>query len=136
MVNNILDRFKNEDLLSKKTAKGLKVINPKTPKFYITPKIHKEINPERPPINSVNCHTSEILRFVDHYLQPLVRVIPPYIKVRENPFLVTMDVEALYTNIPNNEGIAAVKRKHNNYTKNTVSHKSDNNILSTYFSTK
>ena len=34
-----------------------------------------------------------------------------------------MDVKALYTNIPNNEGIAAVKRKHNNYTKKTVATK-------------
>ena len=28
-----------------------------------------------------------------------------------------MDVKALHKDIPNNEGIAAVKRKHNNYTK-------------------
>ena len=41
MVNDTLDRFKNENLLSKKTAEGLKVIYPKTPKFYITPKIQK-----------------------------------------------------------------------------------------------
>ena len=34
-----------------------------------------------------------------------------------------MDVKALYTNIPNNESIAAVKRKHDNYTKKTVATK-------------
>ena len=79
MVNDTLDRFKNENLLSKKTAQGLKVINPKTPKFYITPKIHKENNPGRSIINSINCHTSEVLRFVDHHLQPLVKEIPSYI---------------------------------------------------------
>ena len=44
-------------------------------------------------------------------------------KLPENSFLVTMDVKALYTNIPNNEGIAAVKRKHHNYTKKTVATK-------------
>ena len=33
-----------------------------------------------------------------------------------------MDVKALYTNI-NNEDIAAVKRNHDNYTKNTVATK-------------
>ena len=60
MVNDTFDRFKNENLLSKKTAKGLNVINPKTPKVYITPKIHKENHSRRPAINSINCHTSEI----------------------------------------------------------------------------
>ena len=34
-----------------------------------------------------------------------------------------MDVKVLSTNIPNNEGIAAVKQKHNNYTKKTVATK-------------
>ena len=45
-----------------------------------------------------------------------------------------MNVKALHTNIPNNEGIAAVKRKHKD--KENQSHKSDNNILSTYYDTK
>ena len=34
-----------------------------------------------------------------------------------------MVVKALYTNIPNNEGIAAVKLKQDNYTKKTVATK-------------
>ena len=38
---------------AKKTAEGLKIIYPKTPKFYITPKVHKENNPGRPIIFSV-----------------------------------------------------------------------------------
>ena len=133
MVNDTLDWFKTKNLLSKKTAERLKVVNPKTPKFYIAPKINKEKNPRKPVINSINCHTSEISRFVDHYLQLSVKETPSYIKdnndsanqinnfkVPENSFLVTMDVKALYAKIPNNEGIAAVKRKHNTKTKKTV----------------
>ena len=34
-----------------------------------------------------------------------------------------MDVKALYTNIPNNAGIAAIKRKHDNHTRKTVATK-------------
>ena len=34
-----------------------------------------------------------------------------------------MDVKALHTNLSNNEGIAAVKRKHDNYTKKTAATK-------------
>ena len=60
MLNDTLDRFKNENLLSKQTAEGLKEINSKTPKFYIAFKIHKENNLGRPVINSINCHTSKI----------------------------------------------------------------------------
>ena len=67
-VNDTLDRFKNKNLLSKKTAKELKVINTKTRKFYIPPKIHKENNSGRPAIHSVNCHTCEISHFVDHHI--------------------------------------------------------------------
>ena len=44
-------------------------------------------------------------------------------KVQENSFLVTMDVKALYTHIPNNEGIAAAKRKHDNYAKKSAAAK-------------
>ena len=81
-------------------------INVKTPKFYISPKIHKENNPGRPVINSINYYTSEISRFIDHHLQPLVREIPSHIKdtngfinkidnfaVPLKSFLVTMDVK-------------------------------------------
>ena len=75
MVNDTLDRFKNENLLSKK-ATGLKIINQKAPKFYYTPKLCKESNPGRPVINSTNCHTSEISRFLDYHFQSLVKEVP------------------------------------------------------------
>ena len=57
---------------------GLKVSNPKTPKFYISPKIHKPNNPRRPVIISIECHTPENSRFVDH--QAAVKQIPSHIK--------------------------------------------------------
>ena len=65
MVNDGLDRLKNENLLPKKTAEELKIINPKTPKFYIIPKVHKENNPGRTIINFINCHDSETSCFID-----------------------------------------------------------------------
>ena len=74
MVNDTLEQFKKENL-PQKTAEGLKTRNPKTTKFCITPKICKENHPRRPVTNSINCHTSEILCFVDHHLQPLVKKI-------------------------------------------------------------
>ena len=133
MVNQTIERFKNEKLLLQKIADGLKITNPKTPKFYISPKIHKPNNPGRPVINSIECHTSEISRFVDHHLQPVVKQIPSYIKdtnhfinkvnnfsVPVNSILVTMDVRSLYTSIPNNEGIAATKKRYDSYIHKTI----------------
>ena len=52
IVNQTIERFKNKKLLPKKTADSLKLRNPKTPKFYISPKINKPNNPGRPVINS------------------------------------------------------------------------------------
>ena len=113
----------------------MKIKNPKTPKFYITPKIYKE-NPRGPVTDSIKDPISEISSFLKHHLQLLVKEIPSYIKgtndfvkkinnyqVPENSLLVTTYVKALYIRIPNIEDIAAVKGKYNNYTKKTVARK-------------
>ena len=68
MVNQTIERFKNQKIPPQKTADGVKVSNLKTPKFYISLKIHKPNNPGRPVINSIECHMSEISRVVDHHL--------------------------------------------------------------------
>ena len=54
--------------------------NPKTPKFYMQPKLHKKDNPGRPVVRSVNCHISSISKYVDYYLQPIVKDIPSYVR--------------------------------------------------------
>ena len=124
MIKDTIDTFKKENLLSEKLDDGLKSVNPKTSTFHILPKIHKENNPERPVINSINCHSSEISRFVDHYLQPLVREITSCIKDTNDfitsLFLVTMDVKSLYTSMSKNEGIASVKKKFGHYANKTI----------------
>ena len=115
MVNETMERFKNKKLLPKKTADDLKISNPKTPNFYISSKIHTPNNPGRPVINSIECHTSEISRFINHHLQPVVKQIPSNIKdtnnfidrvntfsIPVNSILVTMEVRSLYTSILNN----------------------------------
>lgn len=124
LVNNAIDLLKNRNLLDEKMASQLKTVNPRTPRFYLLPKIHKPNNPGRPVVSSINCHTERISQFVDHHLQPLTKKLTSYIqdttdflrklknlpdKLPENTLLVTMDVRSLYTNIPNSEGIQAVK---------------------------
>ena len=98
-----------------------KTDDPMTLKFYTLPKIHKENNPGRPVISSINCHTAKISKFVDYHLQEHVTKTASFvqdttdflnkiknIEVPPNAILVTMDVKSLYTNIPNGEGISAI----------------------------
>ena len=90
---------------SKNKAKRLKIESPKSPHFYITPKLHTEGAPVRPVISSVNFHTSKILKYVDYHPQAIVREITSYGKdtcefsalefVLDNSYLVSLDVKSL-----------------------------------------
>ena len=110
---------------------------PRTPRFYITPKIHKRGNPGYPVVSSFNYHTVNISKYIGYHLQPIVKLIPSYIKdtndltnkindignIPPNRFLVTMDVKSLYTNIQNLERIAAAQNASDNYPKESIATK-------------
>ena len=70
-VNNSKERFQKEYLITKNVAKGHKTASPRTPRFYIQPKINRHGNAGRPAISSVNCHRSNISKYVDYHLQPI-----------------------------------------------------------------
>ena len=110
--------------MDEKTYKTLKTENIRTPNFYILPKIHKELCPGRPILSANGCPTEKISGYIDAYINPLVQQTPSYIKdtthflqliheiqtpLPENTLLVTLDVSSLYTNIPHDETILAVK---------------------------
>ena len=87
------------------------------------PKIHKEGNPGRPVVSSIDSHTSKISKYVDYHIHPIAKEIKSYFQdksdfiekinqagtVPENTYLVSMDVRSLYTNIQNEEGIKALE---------------------------
>ena len=108
-----------------------------THQLHILPKVRKPNVPGRLAVSSVECHTSKIFKFVDHFFQPHAKSFPSYIKdtsdfnnknetkdIHKDTILVTLDVKALYTNIPNHEGIEAVKSALNSQkqigTKNVI----------------
>lgn len=98
----------------------------RTPQIYFLPKIHKgKIPPPgRPIVSGNNCPSEKISIFVDCFLQPLVKMSKSYIKdtkdfvdiiaklapLDRGDIIGSMDVTALYTNIPNNEGIETVRK--------------------------
>ena len=122
LVENVINKLKQCGLLEEKTLEKLKPEIPKTPRFYLVPKIHKPNNPGRSVVISIGCHTKKIFQYVDHPLQPLNKALPSCVQDTtsllkklenlpeeppEDTILVTMDARSLYTK--NQEGIEAVK---------------------------
>ena len=98
--------------------------NPRCPVFYMLPKIHKEGNPGRPIVSTVNCPTEIISEYLDSIFAPMVEKLQTYVKdssemlrILESvtlpddgpKFLFTMDVRSLYTIIPRADGLSAVR---------------------------
>ena len=125
-VNTDLQEYLETGELSPEVYDCLINTNPRTSALYLLPKIHKvkkagEFPPGRPIISANGSPTERISAFVDENIKQAVPLIPFYIKdttdfIRKvesidapmDCLLVTFDVTALYTNIPNNEGIRAV----------------------------
>ena len=67
-IHKTISRFQKEYLLSRNISEGLKIENTKTPHFYLKTKVHKEGNPGRPVISSINCYISKLSEYVDYHL--------------------------------------------------------------------
>lgn len=108
--------------ISDRTAKFLMCQNPKIPYFYGLPKIHKAERPPplRPIVSGRGSVLEPLAKFVDSFFQPFIPLIPTFIKdtthfismienleIPKGAVLVSMDVNALYTNIPH-EGARSV----------------------------
>ena len=96
---------------------ALLVPHPNLRSFYILPKIHKEGDPGRQIRSCKGCPTEIISKFVDMHIQGLVKQLPSYVQddmdflrkiqnindtgpLPRNTLLCTMEVRAVYTNIP------------------------------------
>ena len=107
------------------TAQNLIVRKVKQPSFYLLPKIHKQNCPGRPIVSAVSCPTEHISCYLDFVFQPLVKSLPSYLKDTNHALnilddfnhtpnfspslLFTMDVCSLYTSIPHQDGLKALK---------------------------
>ena len=106
---------------------------PRIPVFYTLTKIHKPNPVGRPIISGCEGPTERISSFVDHLLQPIAKMQKSYLKdttdflnfiektrVAKDTILVSMDVTSLYTNIPQEEGIAIVCRAYETFYVNKL----------------
>ena len=116
-----VERMRRDKIIDDDTKRFLIQTDPKSGRFYILPKVHKQGTPGRPIVSSNSHPTERISQFVDFHLKPLVQTTQSFIKdtthflnkleqigqLPDNAFLVTFDFSSLYTNIPHNEGIDA-----------------------------
>ncbi|XP_072410591.1 uncharacterized protein [Chiloscyllium punctatum] len=89
--------------------------------FYCLPKVHNANTPGRPIVSGNGTLCENLSGCVEGIFKPIVQGIPSFCRdttdflqklsthgpVEPGTFLVTMDVSALYTSIPHNDGIAA-----------------------------
>lgn len=79
-IAETLQQMTKEGLINKDTQMLLTPRQPRTPVFYILPKIHKKGNPGRPIVSAVTGPTDQISRYVDNQIRPLVCKIDSYVK--------------------------------------------------------
>lgn len=121
--DTILNNALENNWLTKSQFDFLKSEHPVTPVFYLLPKIHKRLDnpPGRPIVASKDSLTENLSQYVDHFLKEIVTCLPSYVSdttdvlkllsdiyVPDKTFLVTFDVESLYTNIPHVGGLEAL----------------------------
>ena len=110
--------------LDDSTQQATTSLIPKDPRpgtLYLLPKVHKANIPGRPIISGNGTLCEGISGYVEGILKPLVQDTPSFCRdttdflqrihhhgdVTPGTLLVTMDVSALYTSIPHDDGIAA-----------------------------
>ena len=125
IIKSALSKIRERRELPLETMEYFTVKRPKLGRFYLLPKIHKRMDsiPGRPVISNNGYSTENISAFLDFHLQPLCKKVNSYIKdtndfllklktlpsLPENAILCTVDVVGLYPNIPNNEGLQALR---------------------------
>lgn len=121
---------KHKQLFSDVTRSKLTPHHSKTPHMYGLPKIHKESIPLRPIVSSKNSPARELCRFLLPILKPLSGRTDSYVKntkhfvdmtksmtLTEDDFLVSFDVESLFTNVPVQETLNIIETRLNEDTE-------------------
>ena len=130
--NTILRDLEKEGHITSRQYKYLEAsYEAQTRKFYLLPKIHKDVKswtdkltpPGRPIISDCSSESYHISELIDYYLKPIANRYDSYVKntedflrkieqlkVPENAFLATLDIESMYTNIGIDAGIRSIRK--------------------------
>ena len=128
--NNIIDNFLAKNLLPEEPRSGALYLTPKVhkpEKFYDTPS-GNNIPQCRPIISGCGSNTERISWFVDSHVKDSVKNLESYVEdtpdmlrflesaeskgdLPPNAIPVALDIKSMYTNIPTDEGIDAVREE-------------------------
>jgi len=133
-INEILSKLEADKRITQDAYEYLAASKTARPRqFYLLPKVHKEpgkwtvpgkMPPGRPIVSDCSSESYGVAEYIDDYLAPLAKTHPSFLKdtqhfldllgevqdIPEDALLVTIDVDSLYTNIDNTDGINAVRR--------------------------
>ncbi|XP_077339255.1 uncharacterized protein LOC143983433 [Lithobates pipiens] len=121
---NFIDTALTKGGITREQHTFVRTKHPRVPTFYSLPKIHKcqSRPPGRPIVSGRGGIAENLSKVIDSYLQPFVTCMPSYVKdtthllqtienytLTDKSILVAIDVEALYSSIPHNCGVEAIR---------------------------
>ena len=112
----------NQISLDPPTKRTMSTVASNLPRIYGLPKIHKPSVPLRPIVNTIGSPTYQVAKFAAVNLRPLVGQTEHHVrdsahlvemikgwKLQESDLLVSFDVQSLFTKLPRQECINALK---------------------------
>ena len=124
-IETVLNHMVRSKQIDKRIRNYLQLHKPQLGTMYLLPKIHKSVKnvKGRPVISNCSTATENISAYLDSHLDPLIKKIPSVLedsrefleklsglgKLPEGAILVTFDVVGLYSNIPHEEGLEALR---------------------------
>ncbi|XP_040206073.1 uncharacterized protein LOC120937139 [Rana temporaria] len=119
-----VDQAFSQGVISLDLRDFIRTKHPKTATFYSLPKVHKNKTPipGRPIVSGIGSISENLSQVIDAHLQPYVTSLPSFTKdtmhflqtiegcmLCDQAFLVSIDVEALYSSIPHEKGLSAIE---------------------------
>ncbi|XP_025266911.1 uncharacterized protein LOC112638816 [Camponotus floridanus] len=131
-INTMVKSWRSNDLINESTYKKLNSTNGNLPRCYGLPKIHKSGFPMRIIVSSIGSPVYNVAQYIHDILK--ISILEPkshikdgwtfanYLKgkiIRDDEIMISLDVTALFTNIPKDLVVSAVTKRWNHIAPNT-----------------
>ena len=124
-ITSMVEQAVSNRWITKKEGAFLITKQPRIPYFYTIPKIHKDMTkpPGRPIVSGLNSILEPLSKYADSFLRPILQKTATYLKDTkevlnllntlqfdsETDYLVSLDVESLYTSLPQTETLRVIE---------------------------